>query len=203
MPYSPEHKAETRVRIVASARKLFNRRGFSEVSIDEVMSAAGLTRGGFYNHFATKDELYAEAISRTLQCEKTGPDGKTLDFTMPPAYIAQQIIAVYLSERHFLDIEDSCALVALPSDTARGGAAVKQAYRQVLETMISLFQASQGDHPLARRRAVAIATLCVGGMVLARAVDDTRLGDEIREVAMGEALETGGWGVKAPAAAAE
>ena len=203
MPYSPEHKAESRARIVASARKLFNRRGFTEVSIDEIMSAAGLTRGGFYNHFATKDKLYAEAISQTMQCEKTGADGKTLDFTMPPRQIAQQIIAVYLSDQHFHDIEDSCSLVALPSDTARGGAPVRKAYRQVLESMIGLFQASQGDHPLARQRAVTIATLCVGGMVLARAVDDTALADEIRDVAMGKALETGGWDVKAPAAAAE
>lgn len=203
MPYSPEHKAETRARIVSSARKLFNRRGFTEVSIDEIMSAAGLTRGGFYNHFATKDELYAEAIFQTLQCGKTGPDGKIIDFSKPPWQIAQQIIGVYLSDQHFQDIEDSCALVALPSDTARSGAPVKQAYRRVLETMISLFEASQGDHPLARQRAVSIATLCVGGMVLARAVDDTALGDEIRAIAMGKALETGGWDAAAPAVAAE
>ncbi len=52
MPYAATHKAETRARIVQSARRLFNRHGFTEVSIDEIMSAAGLTRGGFYNHFA-------------------------------------------------------------------------------------------------------------------------------------------------------
>lgn len=203
MPYSPEHKAETRARIVTSARKLFNRRGFTEVSIDEIMGVAGLTRGGFYNHFATKDELYAEAIVQALQCEKTGPDGKTFDFAKPPGEIAQEIIAAYLSDQHFQDIEESCSLIALPSDTARSGEPVKQAYQHVLKAMIALFQASQGDHPRARQCAVAIATLCVGGMVLARAVDDAVLSDEIREAAMGTALETGGWDVKASAAAAE
>ena len=62
MPYTPEHKAETRKKVVSSARRLFNKRGFTEVSIDEIMGDVGLTRGGFYNHFDTKDELCAEVI---------------------------------------------------------------------------------------------------------------------------------------------
>jgi TetR/AcrR family transcriptional regulator, transcriptional repressor for nem operon len=66
MPYSPEHKRDTRGRILESGRRLFNKKGFSEVSIDEVMENAGLTRGGFYRHFKDKDELYAEAVRRFL-----------------------------------------------------------------------------------------------------------------------------------------
>jgi len=57
MPYSPEHKAETRRKIVRQARGLFNRNGFAEVSIDQIMAAAGLTSSGFYNHFRNKEEL--------------------------------------------------------------------------------------------------------------------------------------------------
>ena len=66
MPYSPKHKRESREKILESARRLFNKKGFSEVSIDEVMENAGLTRGGFYRHFRDKDELYAEAVRRFL-----------------------------------------------------------------------------------------------------------------------------------------
>src|SRR3569833_2752283 len=62
MPYRPDHKQQTRGRIVQAARKLFNLRGFEAVSIDEVMSEAGLRRGGFYKHFASKDKLYQEAV---------------------------------------------------------------------------------------------------------------------------------------------
>ena len=62
MPFPPQHKQQTRQRIVESARGLFNRRGFTEVSIDEIMAGAGLTRGGFYNHFKSKEELYTETI---------------------------------------------------------------------------------------------------------------------------------------------
>ncbi len=203
MPYTAEHKAETRARIVGSARRLFNRRGFTEVSIDEIMAHAGLTRGGFYNHFSTKDELYAEAISMTLECEKMTADGKEIDFTLPPSRLSEIIINAYLSDQHFQDIEESCPLVALPSDTARGGEPVRQAYRQVLEAMIGLFEASQDKRGDARRRAIAMATLCIGGMTLARAIDDDQLSAEIRHIARDTALETGGWKAKSSALAAE
>src|SRR5258708_13378794 len=62
MPHTPQRKQETRERILGGARRLFNRKGFAEVTIDEVMTEAGLTRGGFYRHFTTKDELYSEAL---------------------------------------------------------------------------------------------------------------------------------------------
>ncbi|MFQ5626038.1 MAG: TetR/AcrR family transcriptional regulator [Methyloligellaceae bacterium] len=204
MPYSPEHKAQTRARIVVGARKLFNRRGFAEVSIDEIMGEAGLTRGGFYNHFRNKDELYAEAVGQILTCHSSGKsDDVDIDFQAEPKVLARQIIAAYLSERHFSDIDGSCPLIALPSDVARGGEAVKQAYRQVLNAMIGLFEQSQKSRTDARSRAVTMATMCIGGMVLARAVDDTALGGEIRDVALNCALETGGWDAEAPAVAAE
>ena len=74
MPYSPKHKQDTRDRILESARRLFNRKGFSEVSIEEIMTHAGLTHGGFYRHFSGKDEVYVEAI-RYFLCKKTSIRG--------------------------------------------------------------------------------------------------------------------------------
>ena len=69
MPYSAEHKLQTRQRILESARRLFNSKGFAQVSIGEIMENAGLTHGGFYRHFKDKDELYAEAV-RWFLCEE-------------------------------------------------------------------------------------------------------------------------------------
>ena len=66
MPYSADHKHRTRARIVESARILFNRHGYESVSIDMVMAEAGLTRGGFYNHFKSKEELFAAAVASFL-----------------------------------------------------------------------------------------------------------------------------------------
>ncbi|WP_417593748.1 TetR/AcrR family transcriptional regulator [Parasphingorhabdus sp.] len=66
MPYSAEHKRRTRTKIVEAARILFNRHGFENVTIDQIMDAAGLTRGGFYNHFKNKQALYGEAVASFL-----------------------------------------------------------------------------------------------------------------------------------------
>src|SRR5712691_12453918 len=69
MPYSVERKSETRQKILESARRLFNKKGYAEVSIDEIMENAGLTHGGFYRHFHDKAELYAEAV-RWFLCQE-------------------------------------------------------------------------------------------------------------------------------------
>src|ERR1700739_605886 len=63
MPYPANHRDAVRARIVRSARRLFNRHGFDKVSVDQIMSAAGLTRGGFYKYFASKSDLYVEALA--------------------------------------------------------------------------------------------------------------------------------------------
>lgn len=203
MPYSAEHKAKTRKRIVASARRLFNRRGMSDVSIDEIMADAGLTRGGFYNHFATKEELYAEAITQVLECEKVNGDGKPIDMHLPPDHMAQEIISAYLSDGHYSDIDMTCSLVTFPTDAAHGGKEARKAYQKVLEGMIGLFEKGVGKDAKARQKAITMATLCIGGMVLARAVDDEVLAKELRATAHEAAMEAGGFSSDAVAAAAE
>lgn len=203
MPYSPEHKAETRKRIVSSARKLFNRRGLIDVSIDQIMADAGLTRGGFYNHFATKEDLYAEAITQILDCEKVDENGVPIDFGQPPDVIAQTILHAYLSDGHFADRDNTCSLVAFPSDVARGGEAARKAYQQVFQAMVGLLETSQENRPDARAKALSMAMLCIGGMTLARAMADEPLSDEIRAVALRAALDAGGFGMQPAAAAAE
>jgi AcrR family transcriptional regulator len=197
MPYTPEHKERTRRRIVQSARRLFNRHGFNGVSIDEIMAEAGLTRGGFYNHFNTKEELYAEVVQQVLACRE-GEDKGHANGTRPLSN-GGEFIAAYLSRAHFDDRDNGCPLMALPSDVARGGEPAKRAYRLVLEYMIEHLQAEvPGADP--RRRALAVAALCIGGMAVARAVDDTELAHELREAALDMALTLGGWN-KLPVAA--
>ena len=196
MPYPPEHKNETRERILQSARRLFNRKGFSEVTIDEIMTASGLTRGGFYSHFQTKEELYAEAITQFLRNDP--PEAwRTLNFS-PSAQgtaLARMIVDAYLSREHFDDRDGSCPMVGLPNDVARGGKVVKAAFREVVDMMVGVFSANlpPGAEPT-RERALALVALCIGGMVLARAVDDDRFSDELREAARQHALTNSGWG---------
>ena len=187
MPYSPEHTQATREKILKSARRLFNRRGFADVSIDEVMAGAGLTRGGFYAHFPNKETLFAEAVTHIL-VDHPAQHWEGVDFDLTGPDIVRVIINAYLSDQHMSDIEGSCPMIALPSDVARGGEKVRQAFRQVLNSMTGIFESQLAPSPTAREDALATAALCVGGMVLARAVDDPALATELRAAAHAQAL---------------
>jgi TetR/AcrR family transcriptional regulator, transcriptional repressor for nem operon len=193
MPYSAEHKRETRKRIVKSARRLFNGKGFSEVTIEEIMAHAGLTRGGFYKHFNTKEELYADAVHQFLCMDP--PERWQLkhgDSCAKGPTLARMIVNAYLSREHFDDREGSCPTVALPSDVARGGKAVKAAFREVVDRMVRIFAANLPE-PEARQHALALVAMCVGGMVVARAVDDPNLADDFRNAARTYLFATTGW----------
>jgi len=197
MPYTPEHKQKTRGRIVAAARKLFNLRGFEAVSIDEIMREAGLTHGGFYKHFAAKDELYQEAVLEFI-C-KEAPDAwqrKHIDPAQFGPALARMILDAYLSDEHYDQRDASCPMIALPSDVQRSNSSVQGAFRQVLEMMAGAFEANlePAARP-ARQRALALTAMAVGAMVLARAVDDPALAREVRQSARNEAYARPGWGL--------
>ena len=193
MSYPAEHRRLTKQKIGRSARRLFNRHGFDTVSIDDVMADAGLTRGSFYSYFESKGDLYAEAVTQILNEKRLlSSDGVSID---PRAVdSAAQFVRDYLSREHFEDIDGTCPLIAFPTDFLREEHRVRQAFETVLRVMIDIFeQALQRNGQAARSRARAIATLCVGGMVLARSIEDRVLADEIREAAMGIALSLGQW----------
>lgn len=185
MPYSAEHMQKTRRKIVETARILFNRHGFNGVSIDMIMNEAGLTRGGFYNHFKNKQELFSEAVMSFLMGrgaewrEDAGIDVKNLQPEM-----AQHMINAYLSLEHLGDLDGQCPMIALPSDIARGGIEAQKSFQILLEAMVSLFEANMTRENEANRQwAQAISALCVGGMVLARALPDSDLARNVRTAA--------------------
>ena len=193
MPYTPEHKRDTHQKILESARRLFNRKGFSEVSIDEVMENAGLTHGGFYRHFRNKDQLYAEAVRRFLCTDAPKPwQPKPPRAAVAKKPRGQRVIDAYFSRDHFDDRETCCPLIALPSDVMRGSDTVKEAYREVLEKLINVLL-DDLDEPQRRERALALTALCVGGIVAAKCVDDPALADDLRRAAHRQALHIGGW----------
>ena len=193
MPYSPEHKRDTREKILESARRLFNRKGFSGVSIEEIMSEAGLTHGGFYRHFSGKDELYAAAVRQFL-CKKA-PEPWQSQRRDPRAVAkprAQRIVDAYFSRAHFDDRDGCCPLIGMASDVQRGGEAVKAAYQEVVEQLVKVFEDNLNE-PQAHERALALVALCVGGMVLAKNVGDPDLADDFRQAAHAAVLRSAGW----------
>jgi TetR/AcrR family transcriptional regulator, transcriptional repressor for nem operon len=191
MPYPPEHRERTRKRIVRSAQGLFNRRGFAGVSIDDIMADAGLTRGGFYKYFEKKSELYAEAIALSMREPPVSRwPSVAVDFAAADA--ARQVIRAYLSREHFEDVAGSCPLVALPSDVARSDPTVRRVFEAVFKAMVDLFEQGLGGRG-GRQRALAMAGMCVGGMVVARSLEDARLANALRAATAGVALQLGGW----------
>ena len=190
MPYSPEHKQATRESIVESARRLFNRKGVSDVSIDDIMAEAGLTRGGFYNHFKNKEALFSEAVAHFLTGRGAEMREESGVHSAPPGWMTiQRMIDGYLSTKHLDDLEAQCPLIALPSDIARAGDKVKASYQQLFEAMVGLYE-SNLEKDSSRETALILATLCVGGMVLARTLPDESLADEVRDAARKHALDT-------------
>lgn len=194
MPYPAGHRRLVKRRIIDSARRLFNRHGFDNVGLKQIMAGAGLTHGGFYSYFHSKSDLYAEVLS----CFFTDPEWKScwegVHVDLSSTDVGPQVVRAYLSRQHYEDVENSCPMVAIPSDVARSGESAKQAFETVFTAMVSVLERSLVDKQRPRRiRARAIAALCVGGMVLARSMLDRGLADELRGSCMSMALRLGGW----------
>lgn len=194
MPYHPNHRKETKKKIVDSARRLFNRRGFENVSIPEIMAGVGLTHGGFYAYFKSKSDLYAEVLG----CFFTDPEWKNcwegVHVDLSSTDVGAQIVRAYLSRQHYEDVENSCPMVALPTDVARSGVVARRAFETVFKAMVSALERSLIAKRRPRRtQAQAIAALCIGGMVVARTMLDRALADDLRRACTAMALKLGGW----------
>ena len=166
MRYPVEETAAKHERIVKEASRLFRERGFENVSVGEVMKAAGLTHGAFYAHFGSKEELQAAAVAygqkvslgRLQRSKRKKSKGSFTDR--------------YLSPWHRDNPGDGCTMAALAQEVARSTPELKAAFEQGLENILS---AKGGD----RKEAIFRAAAMIGGVVLARAVQDPRLSDEI------------------------
>jgi TetR/AcrR family transcriptional regulator, transcriptional repressor for nem operon len=194
MPYPPDHRAKTKKKVVDSARKLFNRYGFESVSIKQIMAGAGLTHGGFYSYFKSKSDLYSEVLG----CFFTDPEWKDcwegVHVDLSSTDVGPQVVRAYLSRQHFEDVENSCPMVALPTDVARSGKSARQAFETVFKAMVSVLERSLArKDPRRRMTAESIAAMSIGGMIVARTLVDRTLADTLREGCMAVALELGGW----------
>src|SRR6266436_1492744 len=198
MPYPVGHRAEIKKGIIDSARKLFNRHGFESVSLKQIMAGVGLTHGGFYSYFKSKSDLYAEVLG----CFFTNPNWKScwegVHVDLSSTDVGSQVVRAYLSRQHFEDVENSCPMVALPTDVARSGVSARRAFETVFKAMVSVLERSLLQNGRLRRTtAQSIAALSIGGMVVARTMVDRALADELRAACMAVALNLGGWD-KAP-----
>jgi TetR/AcrR family transcriptional repressor of nem operon len=169
MRYPAEETAAKHERIVKEASRLFRERGFENVSVGEVMKAAGLTHGAFYAHFASKQALQEAAVAygQSLSAGRVRSQGATKKGRR--AYADR-----YLSPRHRDNPGDGCTMAALGPEVARSTPELKAAFERGLEEILS---AGGGE----RKETIFQTAALIGGVVLARAVQDPRLSEEILE----------------------
>lgn len=178
MKVSREQVAENRERILEAATQRFRERGFEGIGVADLMKEAGLTHGGFYGHFASKEDLIAQACARAS--DRSRARWARLSERAPDNPLAE-IARVYLTPQHRDSPGAGCLIAALGPDVARQGPAVRDAVTAgVRAAMDFLTRIVPGRSRAAKRRkAIASYASMVGGMVLARAVNDRVFSKEI------------------------
>jgi TetR/AcrR family transcriptional regulator, transcriptional repressor for nem operon len=176
-------KQETHDKIVRTAAAAIRKEGFDGVSVADVMDQAGLTHGGFYAHFESRDAMLAEALDRaageSLERLARVSDGK------PAAEALEAVVASYLSDLHLAAPESGCTLAALGSETRRQTPEVRRiATRRVREMADLLARQMPGwGTPEAHEDALGAMSCLVGALLIARLVDDPALAHSIRAAA--------------------
>jgi TetR/AcrR family transcriptional regulator, transcriptional repressor for nem operon len=174
---SKEDKERTHDAIVEVASEQIRERGIDGPGVADLMRAAGLTHGGFYKHFESRDDLVAEALRRALH--RTDARVAAIGDGADDPFAA--IVDAYLATSHRDDVATGCALAALGADVARGGEDLQAAYRGQVERYVARLADALGgaDDPEARARALLTVSALVGALVLARASGAGDLSDEI------------------------
>jgi len=168
MKVSQEQKAQNRNRILSEAGRLFREKGFDAVSVAEVMKAAGMTHGGFYGHFQSKDDLVAQTIAHAIASPSVIDDlGIWID--------------TYLSERHRAHPDLGCPMAALAGFMRQQAPEARASMSQVLAAQIkTLSDVMPGfDPPKRRRAAIGSWSAMVGALILSRSIDDPALSAEL------------------------
>jgi TetR/AcrR family transcriptional repressor of nem operon len=184
MRHSKAEKAKTHQRIVAIASKRFREEGLAGIGIADLMNEAGLTVGGFYKHFSSRDALVAEAVGGALEHWKRQVDAAALG---GPPVTYESLVDEYLSEAHRNHPGTGCPVSALAGDLARSDkrtrALVSRKIRDNLELLATLIRkANETDRDNARSQAVLTYCALVGAMGMARALSDKQLSREILKI---------------------
>jgi TetR/AcrR family transcriptional regulator, transcriptional repressor for nem operon len=178
MKVSKQTMADHREKIIVAAAKRFRERGFDGISVADLMKEVGLTHGGFYRHFSSKEELVAIASARALN-DSLAKWEKWIQDTKGDSVDA--FAARYLSLNHLHHPEIGCLWAACGSELARQPDSVKEAVGDVVRRLVELFGGIVPGHTEAERKqnALAMFATMIGGMILARSVSDPALRNEI------------------------
>ncbi len=181
--------AENRETVINVASRLFRERGFDGIGLKDLMEAAGLTQGGFYKQFASKEDLVAQASRRALESATLRWSAATAENPEDPL---GAVIAFYLSTEHREEKMDGCPVVALGADAARQGSDVKASFeagiKAYLELLERLIAETDGEGP--NGKAMVILSTMVGALTLSRVVNDPGLAQAFLDRAVEHLRET-------------
>jgi TetR/AcrR family transcriptional regulator, transcriptional repressor for nem operon len=174
----------THERIVKAAARAIRRSGYDGTSVADIMKEAGLTHGGFYAHFASREAMLAEAADRA-GAEAVAASTR-IAASAPSEQSLERLLQAYLSKEHVKGVETGCPVAALGSEMPRQPPAVRRAATRSIKEMIDVVARQSPDwgQPGAHERALVTVATMVGALVLARAVDDVRLSDALRDAAL-------------------
>jgi AcrR family transcriptional regulator len=189
-PIELSRKEATHERIVEVAARAIRRTGYGGTGVADIMKEAGLTHGGFYAHFASREAMLAEAADRA-----GGEAVATLAeiaAAAPPQLAWRSLVRAYLSKAHVEGVETGCTVAALGSEMPRQAPEVRRAATRRIKEQIDLVARQSPDWglPGAHERALVTVATMVGALVLARAVDDPKLRDALREAALNHLAPT-------------
>lgn len=189
MAHKAGQKEAGRAKILLSAGRMFRSHGFGGCGVDGLAKGADVTSGAFYAHFRSKADAFREAVIVGLADLRRGVEQMRERFGNR---WRSDFIEFYLGDRRTCDLADSCAVQSLSSEVARAGDDVRQAYETELQAVIEAMAAGLAGKPKARREeAIALLALLVGGVTLARAVQDPATGDAIAAAVRKAALALG------------
>ncbi|MBV9562878.1 MAG: TetR/AcrR family transcriptional regulator [Bradyrhizobium sp.] len=194
MRYSREHKQETHARIVRKASVRLREKGAHGVGVADLMKEAGLTHGGFYAHFPSRDALLNEAFAYAV--DRSGEHWCKICDQLPPEKRLATIIDSYLTPLHRDNPGHGCVMASLGAEIARESAKTRKAYAAKLEQMIDRIADQIPDLPrkAARRQAAATLATLMGTIVLSRIAGNSEFSDEIlaagRDAALSGASQT-------------
>jgi TetR/AcrR family transcriptional regulator, transcriptional repressor for nem operon len=181
---APNRKEATHERIVEAASRAIRRSGYTGTGVADIMKDAGLTHGGFYAHFSSREAMLAEAADRA-GAESVAMLARIAS-TAPPHEALQAILHAYLSKEHVEGAEIVCPVAALGSEMPRQAPEVRRAATCRIKEMIDLVARQSPDwgQPGAHERALVTVSTMIGALLLSRAVDEPQLSDAIREAAL-------------------
>lgn len=188
MRYKKGHKDETRKVIIDAAGRSFREFGYQAGSVDKVMNAAGFTAGGFYAHFKSKDDLFAQTLDESLK-ELAANMDERLKSVKGIAWV-REFVRIYLSKGHFDRLHDGCPLPPLLSEISRAGGNSKTVFGEFFQSRVAVLASHMAEDGVMNcdHHASSLLCLCIGSMSVARSMAT----DDLAELVLSSARQTAG-----------